>query len=170
MSMNMIILTWLVMPGLILYSKTLLLHRLAEEAGLPCMDSAFLLTKTFPFVMKRLESITQEFVVFLQKFGGKDKSLHIWHLRKNRVGQTTVFQYCFSGADADFVHIPGKSLMKQNRNDFMEYIPLLTYSFQWNIEVSYYEQKCFWSLCHYMDKYSASNLINVSYCAMKRKW
>ena len=36
------------------------------------------------------------------------------------------------------------------KNDRMKYIPLFLYSFRWNIETSYYEQKTFWSLCRYM--------------------
>lgn len=54
----------------------------------------------------------------------------------------------------------------------MPYIPLFLYSFPWNIEVSYYEQKSFWSLCSYMVRSRKGiemlvNLINISYCAMK---
>ena len=54
----------------------------------------------------------------------------------------------------------------------MQYIPLFLYSFRWNIEVSYYEQKTFWSLCAYMVRSRNGiemlvNLINISYCAMK---
>ena len=36
------------------------------------------------------------------------------------------------------------------KNDRMKYIPLFLYSFRWNIETSYYEQKTFCSLCSYM--------------------
>ena len=36
------------------------------------------------------------------------------------------------------------------KNDRMKHIPLFLYSFRWNIETSYYEQKTFWSLCSYM--------------------
>ena len=36
------------------------------------------------------------------------------------------------------------------KNDRMKYILLFLYSFRWNIETSYYEQKTFWSLCSYM--------------------
>ena len=48
----------------------------------------------------------------------------------------------------------------------MQFIPLLCYYFRWNIEVSYYEQKTFWSLCSYMVRSSKGiemlvNLINV---------
>ena len=54
----------------------------------------------------------------------------------------------------------------------MQYIPLFCYSFRWNIEVSYYEQKTFWSLCSYMVRRRKGiellvNLINITYCAMK---
>ncbi len=54
----------------------------------------------------------------------------------------------------------------------MPYIPLFLYSFRWNIEVSYYEQKSFWSLCAYMVRSRRGietlvNLINISCCAMK---
>ena len=57
-------------------------------------------------------------------------------------------------------------------SSWMQYIPLFLYSFRWNIEVSYYEQKTFWSLCGYMVRSRNGvemlvNLINISYCAMK---
>ena len=58
------------------------------------------------------------------------------------------------------------------KNDRMKYIPLFLYSFRWNIETSYYEQKTFCSLCSYM-VWSCKgiemlvNLINICYCAMK---
>ena len=58
------------------------------------------------------------------------------------------------------------------KNDRMKYIPLFLYSFRWNIETSYYEQKTFWSLCGYMVRSCNGiemlvNLINICYCAMK---
>ena len=54
----------------------------------------------------------------------------------------------------------------------MQFIPLMLYAFRWPIEVSYYEQKTFWSLCSYMVRSRKGiemlvNLINISYCAMK---
>lgn len=54
----------------------------------------------------------------------------------------------------------------------MKYIPLFLYSFRWNIEISYYEQKSFWSLCRYMVRSCKGiemmvNLINIAYCAMR---
>ena len=54
----------------------------------------------------------------------------------------------------------------------MKYISLFLYGFRWNIEVSYYDQKTFWSLCSYMVRSKNGiemlvNLINIAYCAMK---
>ena len=50
---------------------------------------------------------------------------------------------------------------------------LFLYSFRWNIETSYYEQKTFWSLCSYMVRSCKGiemlvNLINICYCAMTK--
>lgn len=60
----------------------------------------------------------------------------------------------------------------QSSDDGMKYIPLFLYSYRWNIEISYYEQKTFWSICRYMVRSRKGiemlvNLINISYCAMK---
>ena len=65
-----------------------------------------------------------------------------------------------------------KAPLNQTGSGWMPYIPLFLYSFRWNIEVSYYEQKSFWSLCAYMVRSRRGietlvNLINISYCAMK---
>ena len=65
-----------------------------------------------------------------------------------------------------------KSPLNQTGSDRMQFIPLSLYTFRWNIEVSYYEQKTFWSLCSYMVRSRKGiemlvNLINISYCAMK---
>ena len=65
-----------------------------------------------------------------------------------------------------------KAPLNQTGSDCMKYIPLLLYSFRWNIETSYYEQKTFWSFCNYMVRSCKGiemlvNLINISYCAMK---
>ena len=65
-----------------------------------------------------------------------------------------------------------KSLLNQTGSSRMQFIPLLLYGFRWNIEVSYYGQKTFWSLCSYMVRSRKGiemlvNLINIIYCAMK---
>ncbi len=65
-----------------------------------------------------------------------------------------------------------KAPLNHTGSSWMQYIPLFLYSFRWNIEVSYYEQKTFWSLCSYMVRSRKGiemlvNLINIAYCAMK---
>ena len=65
-----------------------------------------------------------------------------------------------------------KAPLNQTGSNWMQYIPLFLYAFRWNIEVGYYEQKTFWSLCSYMIRSKKGietmvNLINISYCAMK---
>lgn len=65
-----------------------------------------------------------------------------------------------------------KAPLNQTGREWMQYLPLFAYSFRWKIEISYYEQKNFWSLCSYMVRSKKGvetlvNLINISYCAMK---
>ncbi len=65
-----------------------------------------------------------------------------------------------------------KAPLNRTGSGWMPYIHLFLYSFRWNIEVSYYEQKSFWSLCAYMARSRKGvemlvNLIIISYCAMK---
>ena len=54
----------------------------------------------------------------------------------------------------------------------MLYVSLFLYQFRWNIEISYYEQKKFWSLERYMLRSRIGieqilNLITILYSAMK---
>jgi hypothetical protein len=65
-----------------------------------------------------------------------------------------------------------KAPLNQTGSAWSQYIPLFLYSCRWNIEISYYEQKTFWSLCSYMVRSCKGiemlvNLINISYSAMK---
>ena len=60
---------------------------------------------------------------------------------------------------------------KQERALHLSFL-LFCDSFRWKIEISYYEQKTFWSFCDYMVRSRKGiemlvNLINISYCAMK---
>ena len=62
--------------------------------------------------------------------------------------------------------------LNQTGMDWMMYVPLFLYRFRWNIEVSYYEQKKFWSLERYMLRSRIGiermiNLIIILYSAMK---
>ena len=82
------------------------------------------------------------------------------------------FSTVFPGQLQVFCAWQEKSPLNQTGSSRMQYIPLFLYSFRWNIEVSYYEQKSFWSLCSYMVRSRKGiempvNLINISYCSMK---
>ena len=62
--------------------------------------------------------------------------------------------------------------LNQTGRDWMMYVPLFLYRFRWNIEVSYYEQKKFWSFERYMLRSCIGiermlNLITILYSAMK---
>lgn len=65
-----------------------------------------------------------------------------------------------------------KAPLNQTGMDWMLYVPLFLYQFRWNIEVSYYEQKKFWSLERYMLRSRIGiermiNLITILYSGMK---
>ena len=65
-----------------------------------------------------------------------------------------------------------KAPLNQTGSAWSQYILLFLYSCRWNIEISYYERKTFWSLCSYMVRSCKGiemlvNLINISYSAMK---
>ncbi len=63
-------------------------------------------------------------------------------------------------------------MLRGTGSSWMQYIPMFLYRSRWNIEISYYEQKTFWSLCSYMVRSQRGietlvNLINIAYCSMK---
>lgn len=61
--------------------------------------------------------------------------------------------------------------IKEYGKGSQQYLPLGLYSFRWDIEVSYYEGKTYWSLDSYMLRSRKGierlvNLISISYSAM----
>ena len=71
----------------------------------------------------------------------------------------------------DAVAIPKKELPEIIERHF-DLLPMFLYQLRWNIEIGYYEQKTFWSLCSYMVRSRKGielmvNLVNISYSAMK---
>lgn len=80
---------------------------------------------------------------------------------------STISPACIIFAYAWYENVP----LNQTRSAWSQYVPLFLYKIRWNIETSYYEQKTFWSLCHYMVHSVKGiemmvNLINVAYCSM----
>lgn len=85
-----------------------------------------------------------------------------------RLFLSTIFPEDLHPACAWFEDAP----INQTGWNWKEYAPLFLYKIRWSIEVSYYEQKSFWSLCSYMVRHLQGiemlvNLINLAYSATK---
>ena len=103
-----------------------------------------------------------------------DKCVHAYITANNKTTETR--RLFFSTIAPEAVRMAcawqEKAPLNQTGTDWMQYVPLFVYSFRWKIEISYYEQKSFWSLCNYMVRSRKGietlvNLINIAYCAMK---
>ena len=105
-------------------------------------------------------------------FGTREVLAYVTATEKSGGSRRLFFSTIFPEQLQIFCAWQEKEPLNQTGSSWMKYIPLFLYSFRWNIEVSYYEQKTFWSLCSYMVRGSKGiemlvNLINISYCAMK---
>lgn len=105
-------------------------------------------------------------------FGSREVLAYVTASEKSSSTRRLFFSTVFPEQLQIFCAWQEKSPLNQTGSTWMKYIPLFLYSFRWNIEVSYYEQKTFWSLCSYMIRSRKGiellvNLINISYCAMK---
>ncbi len=105
-------------------------------------------------------------------FGTRQVQAYVTAANKENGTRRLFFSTIFPAQLQIFCAWQEKSPLNRTGSDWMQYIPLFLYSFRWNIEVSYYEQKTFWSLCGYMVRSRKGiemmvNLINISYCAMK---
>jgi hypothetical protein len=105
-------------------------------------------------------------------FGKREVLAYVTSTEKSGSSRRLFFSTVFPGELHVFCAWQEKAPLNQTGSSHMQYIPLLLYAFRWNIEVSYYEQKTFWSLCSYMVRSCKGiemmiNLINITYCAMK---
>lgn len=105
-------------------------------------------------------------------FGCREVLACVTSAEKGSASRRLVFSTIFPEQMQIFCVWQEKSPLNQTGSDRMKYIPLFYYSFRWNIEVSYYEQKTFRSFCSYMVRSRKGietlvNLINIAYCAMK---
>ena len=105
-------------------------------------------------------------------FGKREVLAYVTSPEKNSGARRLFFSTVFPEQLEIFCAWQEKSPLNQTGSSRMQFIPLLLYIFRWNIEVSYYEQKTFWSLCSYMVRSRKGiemlvNLINITYCAMK---
>lgn len=105
-------------------------------------------------------------------FGTREVLAYVTATEKEGGSRRLFFSTVFPAQLQVFCAWQEKSPLNQTGSAWMDYIPLFLYSFRWNIEVGYYEQKTFWSLCSYMVRSRKGiemlvNLINIAYCAMK---
>ena len=105
-------------------------------------------------------------------FGERKVLAFVTSTEKEHGSRRLFFSTVFPEQISMFCAWQEKSPLNKTSSDQMMYIPLFLYGFRWNIEVSYYEQKTFWSLCSYMARSRKGiellvNLINITYCAMK---
>ena len=105
-------------------------------------------------------------------FGAREVMAYVTCTGKENGTRRLFFSTIFPAQLKIFCAWQEKAPLNRTKSVWMPYIPLFLYSFRWNIEVSYYEQKSFWSLCAYMVRSRKGvemlvNLINISYCAMK---
>ena len=105
-------------------------------------------------------------------FGSREVLAYVTSSEKGSSSRRLFFSTIFPEQMQIFCAWQEKAPLNQTGSGNMQYIPLFCYSFRWNIEVSYYEQKTFWSLCSYMVRSRNGiellvNLINITYCAMK---
>ncbi len=132
-------------------------------------------------------SIHEDFVLSAEKIGGyytasrrvltnifgeRQVLAYVTSTEKEKGSRRLFFSTIFPHQLDIFCAWQEKEPLNRTGSGWMQYIPLFLYSFRWNIEVSYYEQKTFWSLCSYMVRSRKGvemlvNLINISYCAMK---
>lgn len=105
-------------------------------------------------------------------FGQREVLAYVTSTEKESDSRRLFFSTIFPEQMQIFCAWQEKEALNQTGSSCMKFIPLFCYSFRWKIEVSYYEQKTFWSLCRYMVRSRKGiemliNLINISYCAMK---
>ena len=110
--------------------------------------------------------------VLTNLFGQREVLAYVTASEKTQGSRRLFFSTIFPYQMQIFCAWQEKSPLNQTDSSRMQFIPLLCYCFRWNIEVSYYEQKTFWSLCSYMVRGRKGiemlvNLINTAYCAMK---
>ena len=94
--------------------------------------------------------IRQVMPEFQEKIGCREIQAYVTATEKEHGTKRLFFSTIFPEDLQIFCAWQEKEPLNQTGSDRMKYIPLFLYSFRWNIETSYYEQKTFWSLCSYM--------------------
>lgn len=142
-----------------------------KRAYLPSMEKDCPYGRILCYPKIRLAVIIRSSAVPWQISLGKEKSLHIWQLQKRIPVPEDGSLVSFFPNSLKF-SVCDRKITSEPASRRMQFIPLLLYTFRWNIEVSYYEQETIWLLCSYMVRTRKEiemfvNLIKITYCAMK---
>ena len=81
--------------------------------------------------------------VLAKIFGNREVLAYVTATEKEHGTKRLFFSTIFPEDLQIFCAWQEKAPLNQTGSDRMKYIPLLLYSFRWNIETSYYEQKTF---------------------------
>lgn len=115
------------------------------------MENVFLLKQSLRFPNEKTgDYYTGVRRVLTKIFGNKEVLAYVTSTEKEHGTKRLFFSTIFPEDLQIFCAWQEKAPLNQTGSDRMKYIPLLLYSFRWNIETSYYEQKTFWSFCNYM--------------------
>ena len=171
----MTIQTWILsaMPDVILSFTALCRSLQGKREGLQNMDAVFLSRMILFFLSEKIgDYYTGVRRVLTNIFGAREVIAYVTSTEKDSDSRRLFFSTIFPEQLHVFCEWQEKAPLNQTGSIWMQYIPLFLYAFRWNIEVSYYEQKTFWSLCSYMVRSCKGiemmvNLINIAYCAMK---
>ena len=83
--------------------------------------------------------------VLTKLFGRREVLAYVTSSEKEGSARRLFFSTVFPEELQISCAVQEKELLNHTGGEWMEYIPLFLYSFRWNIEISYYEQKTFWS-------------------------
>lgn len=88
--------------------------------------------------------------VLTNLFGNREALVYVTSTDQTLDSRCLIFSTIFPHQMQMFCARQDKSPLDQTGNHRMQFIPMLCYAYRWDIEVSYYEQKLFWSLCSNM--------------------
>ena len=122
------------MQGLILSCMILHLHVPVGGDVLPNMESVFLLRQIFTFSDEKIgDYYTGVRRVLTKIFGNREVLAYVTATEKEHGTKRLFFSTIFPEDLQIFCAWQEKAPLNQTGNDRMKYIPLLLYSFRWNI-------------------------------------
>ncbi|EHG32830.1 hypothetical protein HMPREF9467_01429 [ [[Clostridium] clostridioforme 2_1_49FAA] len=109
------------------------------------MGNAFLLKRASLFLLLSAEKIGDYYMgvrrILTNIFGQREVLAYVTSTEKTGGSRRLFFSTIFPEQMQIFCVWQEKAPLNQTGSERMQFIPLLCYTFRWNIEVSYYEQK-----------------------------